>query len=99
MEKESKIKIMSLSLDPEMHEKIKNSAKKLGHKNVSQLIRDLVSKYLDLLVNENDDIPVILRIPNDVKDSPEQLRSWLKIKSDAIANVLAKNETCCSRKI
>ena len=88
--KESRIKIMSLSLDPEMHELIKNSAKQLGHKNVSQLIRDLVSKYLGLLVNEADDIPVILRIPNRLKNDPEGMRSWLKIKMDAIANALSK---------
>ena len=97
MEKENKIKIMSLSLDLEMHEKIKNSAKKLGHKNVSQLIRDLVSKYLDLLVNDNDEIPVIIRIPNGLKDDPEKLKSWLKVKTDAIASVLTKNESCTNR--
>lgn len=87
--KESKIKIMSLSLDPEMHELIKNSAKKLGHKNVSQLVRDLVSKYLDVLVNDADDIPVILRIPNRIKDDPESLKAWLRVKMDAIANALS----------
>lgn len=87
--KESKIKIMSLSLDPEMHELIKNSAKKLGHKNVSQLIRDLVSKYLGLLVNDADDIPVILRIPSRFKDDPDGMRAWLKVKMDAIANALS----------
>lgn len=88
MTKESKIKIMSLSLDPEMHDLIKNSAKKLGHKNVSQLIRDLVSKYLGLLVNDADDTPVILRIPSDVREDSEKLRAWLHIKADAIANAL-----------
>jgi metal-responsive CopG/Arc/MetJ family transcriptional regulator len=86
------IKIMSLSLEPEMHELIKNSAKKLGHKNVSQLIRDLVSKYLDLLVNDNEDIPVILRIPNGLKENREQLKSWLDQKSEAITNALTENE-------
>ena len=89
MAKEKKIKIMSLSLDPEMHDLIRNSAKKLGHKNVSQLIRDLVSKYLDLLVNDSDDIPVILRIPGDIKDDPKALLSWLHFKSDAIAKALS----------
>ena len=89
MTKDTKIKIMSLSLDPEMHELIKNSAKKLGHKNVSQLIRDLVSKYLDLLVNDTDDIPVILRIPSHIKENPEKLRSWLHFKSDAITKALS----------
>lgn len=88
MSKENKIKIMSLSLDPEMHELIKISAKKLGHKNVSQLIRDLISKYLDLLVNDADDIPVILRIPGHLKDDPKSLREWLGQKSDAITKAL-----------
>jgi hypothetical protein len=88
MTNENKIKIMSLSLDPEMHELIKNSAKKLGHKNVSQLIRDLISKYLDLLVNDADDTPVIIRIPSELRDDPERLRSWLRIKADAITNAL-----------
>lgn len=84
-----KIKIMSLSLDPEMHELIKNSAKKLGHKNVSQLIRDLVSKYLDLLVNDAEDTPVILRIPKSIRENPEDLGAWLKIKMEAIAKALS----------
>ena len=89
MNKESKIKIMSLSLDPDMPELIKNSAKKLGHKNVSQLIRDLISKYLDLLVNDKDDIPVILRIPSNLKDNPDDLKAWLQIKVDAIAKAIS----------
>lgn len=83
-----KIKIVSLSLDPEMHEKIKSSARKLGHKNVSQVIRDLVSKYLGLLVNDSDDIPVIIKIPAELKDNPDKLKSWLYQKSEAITKAL-----------
>lgn len=85
---ENKIKIMSLSLDPEMHELVKNSAKKLGHKNVSQLIRDLISKYLDLLVNDADETPVIIRVPNYLKENPEDLKNWLSVKVDAISKAL-----------
>jgi metal-responsive CopG/Arc/MetJ family transcriptional regulator len=88
MPKDSKAKIVSLSLDPDMHETIKIASKKLGHKNVSQVIRDLVSKYLDLLVNENDDISVIMKIPRILLDDPEKLKSWLKVKSEAIADAL-----------
>lgn len=88
-QKENKIKIMSLSLDPEMHDLIKSSAKKLGHKNVSQLIRDLVSKYLDLLVNDTEDTPVIMRIPKKIRDNPEDLRAWLRIKTEAIEKALS----------
>ena len=85
---ENKIKIMSLSLDPEMHELVKNSAKKLGHKNVSQLIRDLISKYLDLLVNDADETPVIIRVPNHLKENPEDLKNWLSVKVEAISKAL-----------
>lgn len=80
-------KIVSLSLDPDMHELIKISAKKLGHKNVSQLIRDLVSRYLDLMTNERDEIPVIIRVPGELKG--DELKDWLRRKSDAISDALS----------
>lgn len=88
MAKDGKSKIVSLSLDPEMHEIIKEAANKLGHKNVSQVIRDLVSKYLGLLVNDSDEIPVIIRIPGGLLDRPEELRAWLNAKAEAIANAV-----------
>lgn len=83
-------KIVSLSLDPDMHELIKNSAKKLGHKNVSQLIRDLVSRHLDLMVNDKDETPVIIRVPGDLKGDREALKNWLYRKSDAISDALSR---------
>lgn len=90
MNKEKKVKIISLSLDPEMHDLIKDSAKKLGHKNVSQLIRDLVSKYIGLLVNDTEETPVIVRVPNSLSEDKEKLRSWLRSKADAIAEALSQ---------
>ena len=88
MAKDGKSKIVSLSLDPEIHETIKDAANKLGHKNVSQVIRDLVSKYLSLLVNDTDDVSVILRIPGDLLERPEDHKAWLKAKSEAIADAI-----------
>lgn len=82
-------KIVSLSLDPEMHDLIKSSAKKLGHKNVSQLIRDLISKYLDLMVNEKDDVPVIIRIPGELKGNYKDMKKWLDVKCEAISKALS----------
>lgn len=82
-------KIVSLSLDPEMHDLIKVSAKKLGHKNVSQLIRDLVSRHLDLMVNDKDETPVIIRVPGSLKGDKEALKNWLYRKSDAISDALS----------
>lgn len=90
MSKEKKVKIMSLSLDPEMHDLIKNSAKKLGHKNVSQLIRDLVSRYIGLMVNDSEEIPVIIRVPESLVSDPERLKAWLGAKADAIAKALSQ---------
>lgn len=88
MAKEVKSKIVSLSLDPQMHDLIKEAAVKLGHKNVSQVIRDLVNKYMWLLVNDGDDIPVIIRVPGSLADDKESLRAWLKAKGEAIADAI-----------
>lgn len=89
MPTEKKTKIVSLSLEPEMHELIKSSAKKLGHKNVSQLVRDLVSKYLVLMVNDKDEIPVILHVPGEFKGDRGRLKEWLDRKAAAIAEALS----------
>jgi len=94
---ENKIKIMSLSLDSEMYELVKSSSKKLGHKNVSQMIRDLISKYLDLLVNDKDEIPVILRVPSNLKESPKELEEWLDTRTQAVIKALVKNEDCINK--
>lgn len=88
MSEKEKSKIMSLSLEPDMYELVKSSAKKMGHKNVSQMIRDLISKYLDLLVNDKDETAVIIRIPNSLKDNKQHLQDWLNIKAKAITDAL-----------
>lgn len=85
---ENKLKIISLSLEPDMHELVKTSAKKMGHKNVSQMFRDLISKYLDLLVNDKDETHVIIRIPNSLLEDKDKLRLWLNTKAKAIADAL-----------
>lgn len=90
MSEEKKIKIMSLSLDSDMYDLVKNSSKKMGHKNVSQMIRDLISKYLDLLVNDNDEIPIILKIPSDLKNNPQELENWLNTRNQAIIKALCE---------
>lgn len=84
----AKSKIVSLSLDLETHEAIKVASKKLGHKNASQVVRDLISKYLCLLVNDTDDISVIIRIPGDVARDERRLREWLGAKAEAIADAV-----------
>lgn len=85
---DKKSKIMSLSVEPEMQELLKNSAKKLGY-SVSQLVRDLVDKHLDLLVNDGEKIPVILWVPVNLRDDSEGLRDWLNVKTEAITKALS----------
>jgi len=87
---DKKIKIMSLSLEPELHEHIKNSAKRLGHKNVSKMIRELISNYLDLMVNEGDETPVLLKVPNEIRNDEEELKKWLSVKLEALSKALLK---------
>lgn len=79
----SRLKVISMSIDSEMHDLLKTSSKKLGC-SVSELVRNLVDKYLGLLVNDGDEVPVILRVPADLKG--EELRNWLTVKTKAIAN-------------
>lgn len=92
MTEKKKLKIMSLSVEPEMQDLLKASAKKYGC-SVSELCRKLVRGYLDLVVNDGDKVPVVLRIPTELTDTPEQLRAWLNIKTDAIVNALTSDAT------
>ncbi len=81
-----KLNIMSLSVEPEMQEKLKKYAKSKDI-SVSKLIRDLVDKYL---VAEDDIIPVILKIPTKLKGDPENLQKWMETKSSAIVKALSQ---------
>lgn len=79
----SRLKVISMSIDSEMHDLLKTSAKKLGC-SVSELVRNLVDKYLGLLVNDGDEVPVIIRVPAELKG--EELNEWLTVKAHAIAH-------------
>jgi hypothetical protein len=82
--------IMSLSVKPEMQERLKGAAKKAGW-SVSELVRNLIERHLSLIVNENNDIPVILRIPSALKGDPEKLKEWLDARTQKIVASLSNN--------
>ena len=84
-----KLKIMSLSVEPEMQELLKNSSKKMGC-SVSSLVRDLVDKHIDLIVNDGEEIPVILKIPTSLRGNPEGLKAWLDSRVSGIVKALSK---------
>ncbi|MCK9458338.1 MAG: ribbon-helix-helix protein, CopG family [Proteobacteria bacterium] len=81
--------VMSISLPLEMQELLDVSAKKMGW-NKSELLRKLITKGLDLVVVDGEEIPVILKIPNELRGQPEVLRKWLYQKSDAITTKLSQ---------
>lgn len=76
---------MSLSVDPEIQERLKNVAKKRNI-SVSKLVRDMVDKHLP--VSDEDVDTVILRIPHSVKTSDQDLRSWLNSRVDSLVKAL-----------
>lgn len=80
-----KLNIMSLSIEPEMQDRLKKIAKAKGV-SVSKMIRDLVDKFL---VVDEDSIPVILKIPLHMKSEPESLQKWLDAKTAAIVKALS----------
>jgi predicted DNA-binding ribbon-helix-helix protein len=87
------IKNMSLAIDLDFQERLKKVAKQRNI-SVSKLIRDVVDKHLGPDGNdENLHDTVILKIPKQLKISPDELRSWLQVRFENIVNVLSKSES------
>lgn len=85
----SKKKPISLSVDQELHELLRISAKK-ENMNISELVRNLIEKHLDLVVNDGEEIPIILKVPSTLRGDEAGLRSWLQVRLESIISVLKK---------
>jgi hypothetical protein len=81
--------IMSLSVDPDIQERMKKAAK-VRNISVSKLIRDMVEKNLSPL-DEGDVDTVIFKIPNAVKETEQDLRNWFSIRVEAVVKALIKS--------
>jgi predicted DNA-binding protein len=81
-----KTNIMSLSVDPEIQERLKRVAKRRDV-SVSKLVRDMTDKFLN--DDETFDM-VILKVPKNLKDDQEGLRSWLNARFEAVVSSLNK---------
>jgi hypothetical protein len=86
---QQKIKNTSIAMDQETKELLRVSAIKLKTSS-SDIVRKLITKYLDLVVNDSDETPVILRVPADKRADPQLLREWLLVKVEAIVKALTK---------
>ena len=81
--------IVSYSMPMEMQLKLKRVKEKKGYKSVSKLIRDLVDKY----VSEDDDVvPVVLKVPAQLRGNADALRSWLENRVPAVVQALSQKE-------
>ena len=81
---------MSLSISPDVHLELKSAAKKGGFSSVSKMLRELIDRHLDLLVNDSEEIPIILRVPGNLRGDKTGLESWFSKKSTAIVDALSK---------
>lgn len=79
-----KLNIMSLSIEPELHDLLKEHAKRK-----SMSVSEFVRKWLDKYPFNNDGvIPVVVDIPEAYTRNPEALTAFLAKKSQAIVSIL-----------
>lgn len=76
--------ILSLSMEPDIQEKLKSVAKKRDV-SVSKLVRDLADKFL----NEEDDVDmVVLKIPKNLRKDDVKLREWIAQRTNVVVATL-----------
>ena len=85
--------IMSMAMDEDMQNALKREARDRGYSSVSAFLRDLVERFalnkVTVIEHETEAIPVVLKIPINLRDNREGLREWMNIKADAIVKALS----------
>ena len=79
-----KLNIMSLSIEPELHDLLRDHANKKGM-SVSEFVRKWLDKYP---FNSSNVIPVVIDIPEALTRDKDALNSFLSKKSQTIVSVL-----------
>lgn len=87
MSQKKNYKVVSLSLTPDIHALMKASADKAGW-NLSELVRNLVEKCLNLVVEDGITTTVAIDVPAHLKSDPVAMREYLNTKVEAIVNKL-----------
>lgn len=76
--------ILSLSMDLDIQEKLKEVAKKRDV-SVSKLVRDLADKFL----NEEDNVDmVVLKVPKSLRKDAVELRRWIDQRIELVVKTL-----------
>jgi hypothetical protein len=91
-------KVMSIAIEPELHESVKEYAKRKGV-SASAYIGDLVHKALKINIDEEPIVvgkpvdenimAVVLKIPSELKGQKESLTEWLVSQCTALVKKLA----------
>lgn len=91
-------KVMSIAIEPETHESVKEYSKRKGV-STSAYIGDLVKKALKINIDEEpivvgkpvdeNVLAVVLKIPSELKGEKEKLTEWLASQCTALVKKLA----------
>jgi len=127
-------KVVSLSIDPALHDSLVELKKKRGEP-VSKIISDLVEKYVHIMnestgngeknvlfsvinlpndlkgeneksewiakrkksvdnliesLNNENEIPIVFKVPASLMGNSQEIKNWLQEKSEAVGNYLGK---------
>lgn len=91
-------KVMSIAIEPELHENVKEYAKRKGT-SASAYIGELVKKALKINIDDEpmvigkpvdeDVMPVVLKIPSNLKGNKDGLTEWINAQASALVKKLA----------
>lgn len=91
-------KVMSIAIEPELHEELKDYARKKGLPSVSSFICMVMAKAVKISIDDdpivvgkpvNEDVlPVILKIPAHLRGQREALKTWMDAQAAGIVNKL-----------
>jgi len=76
---------MSFAIEPELQDRLRAYAKRKGISN-SQCVRELIDRFI---IDDDTIIPVVLKIPVELKGDKEQLAVWLESRKNAILEKLS----------
>lgn len=93
-------KVMSIAINPELHDELKKFSKRKGI-SASSYIGNLLEQAVKLNIDDDamvigkpldDEIrAVVLKIPTALKNNPEKLKQWMDVQSAGIVKAMTKD--------
>lgn len=92
-------KVMSIAIVPDLHEELKRYSKRKGL-SASTYVGNLIEQAVKLNIDDDpmvigkpidEDVKsIILKIPNSLREDPEQLKKWLAVQMSGILKAMTK---------